>query len=413
MKLLATTLFTLLTLFGFSQTYSATDSVMVVGINQSGFNNNSRGFEFTPNTDLTLTHMGLRIPGTTGTYTWVIFETASQTIVHQQPVTIVPTIGVWEYEPISAPVTLNQGTNYILILNHQGTQSTPYYYETNNQVNFNLTYVQMRYCNSCGPTTFPSSTLNNYHYGTPDFLFNTCATPNQVTLNETACDSYLSPSGNYNWTSSGTYVDTVTGPGCDTIYTINLAIKNTTMSSINVTDCDSIYTSPSGNYTWTSAGTYYDTISNSAGCDSIMTINLTFASPTYGTQTESAIDMYTWPLNGQTYTTSGTYVDTIQNSAGCDSIVTLNLTVEYTGIEEGILSNLTIYPNPASNHINVSVPEELLGTNFKIYDNKGKVVLSGKLEQSEIKIEIDEWANGAYILHVNGAFEKSFRIVKE
>ncbi len=51
-------------------------------------------------------------------------------------------------------------------------------------------------------------------------------------------------------------------------------------------------------------------------------------------QTQSALDSYTWPVNGQTYTQSGSYSDTLVNAAGCDSIVTLNLTMGYTGIEE-------------------------------------------------------------------------------
>ncbi len=52
------------------------------------------------------------------------------------------------------------------------------------------------------------------------------------------------------------------------------------------------------------------------------------------TQTQTALDSYTWPLNGQTYTQSGTYTDTLVNAAGCDSVVTLNLTLSFTGIDE-------------------------------------------------------------------------------
>lgn len=48
----------------------------------------------------------------------------------------------------------------------------------------------------------------------------------------------------------------------------------TSSSSINVAACDS-YLSPSGNYTWTISGAYNDTIANAAGCDSIITVNLT------------------------------------------------------------------------------------------------------------------------------------------
>lgn len=46
-----------------------------------------------------------------------------------------------------------------------------------------------------------------------------------VVLNETACTDYTSPSGNYIWTASGTYQDTVAGPnGCDSTFTVNLIL---------------------------------------------------------------------------------------------------------------------------------------------------------------------------------------------
>jgi hypothetical protein len=53
---------------------------------------------------------------------------------------------------------------------------------------------------------------------------------------------------------------------------------------------------------------------------------------TTNTITETALDSY--ELNGQTYTTSGTYTQVIENTAGCDSTISLNLTVEYTSLNE-------------------------------------------------------------------------------
>jgi hypothetical protein len=47
-----------------------------------------------------------------------------------------------------------------------------------------------------------------------------------------------------------------------------------TISNLAITSCES-YSSPSGNYTWLSSGIYQDIIPNVAGCDSIITINLT------------------------------------------------------------------------------------------------------------------------------------------
>lgn len=95
----------------------------------------------------------------------------------------------------------------------------------------------------------------------------------------------------------------------------------------NATSCSPTYVSPSGRYTWTSPGTYRDTIPNGGGCDSFMTINLSFASPSTATDVHEACDSYTW-LNGTTYTGSNstaTYI--IPNHAGCDSLIQLNLII--------------------------------------------------------------------------------------
>ena len=42
----------------------------------------------------------------------------------------------------------------------------------------------------------------------------------------------------------------------------------------------------------------------------------------------SACDSYTWPATGQTYTQSGTYTQSLIGACGCDSTVTLNLTIQ-------------------------------------------------------------------------------------
>ena len=147
-----------------------------------------------------------------------------------------------------------------------------------------------------------------------------------ATLNESACASYTVPSGNATYTTSGTYLDTLTSSGgCDSILTINLSINNVS-TSINASACSS-YTVPSGNATYTVAGTYMDTLPASNGCDSILTITLTLGVGSTATITESACSSYTVPSGNATYTTSGTYMDTIATTAGCDSVLTINLTI--------------------------------------------------------------------------------------
>ncbi len=50
-------------------------------------------------------------------------------------------------------------------------------------------------------------------------------------------------------------------------------------------------------------------------------------SPTTGTLDTTACVQYTVPSGDETYTVSGTYMDTIYNSVYCDSIITINLTI--------------------------------------------------------------------------------------
>ncbi|UTW66124.1 T9SS type A sorting domain-containing protein [bacterium SCSIO 12643] len=162
------------------------------------------------------------------------------------------------------------------------------------------------------------------------------------TIAITTCDSYTSPSGNYVWTSSGTYMDTIPNSvNCDSIITVNLIINNSTTSTLTVTTCDS-YTSPGGNV-WMSSGTYLDTIPNSVNCDSIITINLTINTTQYVIDTIVACDSYTW-IDGITYTTNNnTAIDTLLSSSGCDSIITLDLTINTTQYTTDVISSCSNY----------------------------------------------------------------------
>ena len=64
---------------------------------------------------------------------------------------------------------------------------------------------------------------------------------------------------------------------------------------------------------------------NSAGCDSTATLNLTINNSDVTTSSVTACDSYIW--DGVTYTSSGAYINVYTNASGCDSTHTLNLTI--------------------------------------------------------------------------------------
>jgi len=151
------------------------------------------------------------------------------------------------------------------------------------------------------------------------------STSNSTT--QTACDSYTWSVDGNTYTTSGTYTDVSTNAaGCDHTETLNLTVNSSTSNSTTQTACDSYTWSVDGN-TYTTSGTYTDVSTNAAGCDHTETLNLTVNSSTSNSTTQTACDSYTWSVDGNTYTTSGTYTDVSTNAAGCDHTETLNLTV--------------------------------------------------------------------------------------
>lgn len=84
-------------------------------------------------------------------------------------------------------------------------------------------------------------------------------------------------------------------------------------------------------FTWygeslTTSGDYAHVLTNAAGCDSIVTLHLTIRHATSGELTIEKCERYISP-SGKEYTNSGTFTETISNVSGCDSVITINLTI--------------------------------------------------------------------------------------
>lgn len=130
-------------------------------------------------------------------------------------------------------------------------------------------------------------------------------------------------------------------------------------------------------------------------------------------QIQTAIDTYTWPVNNQTYTQSGTYSDTLVNAAGCDSIVTLNLTLSYTGINEINSSSLVISPNPTAGDFTIAGLELYNNiSSMRVSDVNGKLV--SELDPTASKFTLGTDKSGVYFLTITaGNNQEVIKIIKE
>lgn len=93
---------------------------------------------------------------------------ATEQILRQAQVTAAA--DTFGYEPI-APLWLTKGSQYVLeVFSPQGDDA--YYYALPTTTNAALTFLDMRYCNGCTASTFPTNVLGTaMNYGLPDALF--------------------------------------------------------------------------------------------------------------------------------------------------------------------------------------------------------------------------------------------------
>ena len=104
---------------------------------------------------------------------------------------------------------------------------------------------------------------------------------------------------------------------------VNVTINEPTTSTVIAGDCDS-YTL--NGTTYTATGIYTQVVNNVAGCDSTITLNLTIYGPSISTTPMNACGSFTW-TDGNVYNASGTYTQNLTGVNGCDSIATLELTI--------------------------------------------------------------------------------------
>lgn len=254
-----------------------------------------------------------------------------------------------------------------------------------------------------------------------------------VTLTAGGANSYMwannSTATTQTVTTSGTYV--VTGysvNGCPNIAELVITVNEAPSSGLildgNTSLCPGeslTLTAQSGNtYNWTptgatsqslsvaAPGTYSCNITNANGCTTASEqITVTAAQPTSSTLNITSYDNYV--LNEITYTQSGTYTQTLTNAAGCDSTITLNLTLT-VGLDENGFVSIAVQPNPTDAAFTLMASEALYSM-YTIQDAQGKIVATGQLTGTATAINIENVARGIYFLKVAEASE-ALRIVK-
>jgi hypothetical protein len=92
-------------------------------------------------------------------------------------------------------------------------------------------------------------------------------------------------------------------------------------------------------------------------------------------------------------------MDTISNTAGCDSIITINLTVNFAGTAEYGQNSIQVYPNPTNGSLTINGLEQLASVKtIQVYDLNGRMV--SELEKGTSNFSISNLDAGVYYIIV-------------
>jgi hypothetical protein len=188
-------------------------------------------------------------------------------------------------------------------------------------------------------TTFYASGCNNIKY--IDLTVNSSYSD---TANVTVCDVFTAPAGGV-YTNDTAFTDTLTSvSGCDSIVFYNVVVNYSAFTLDTIMVCDS-FVALSGT-TYFSDTSYNDTLSTSLSCDSVVQrLLIVNYSSTIDSLTEVACDFYMSPV-GDTYTASAMFYDTLATVNGCDSVIYVDLTINYSsfGFLEPVVCDVYISP---------------------------------------------------------------------
>lgn len=171
--------------------------------------------------------------------------------------------------------------------------------------------------------------LNNYTWYSYR-IFDQCSSCSAVftNINHSMCPGDSVLAGGAWQTTAGTYYDTLTSTSnCDSIIATTVAITPVILTNINHSMCagDSLFVAGAWQHT---AGVYPDSLQSSGGCDSVVNHTLSVIQPTTTTINHTLCYGDSILIAGTWHHVSGTYTDSLTSAAsGCDSIVQHNVVV--------------------------------------------------------------------------------------
>lgn len=243
--------------------------------------------------------------------------------------------------------------------------------------------------------------------------------PRKETLLEaTICqgDVYVHPTHDaFQWKidREGVYHDTLTSveTGCDSVLTLALHVQQPQTSEFSAKACETTgYYWEAVGKTYTESGDFTEKLATIYGCDSTVTLHLTIAKLYQDSKTAEIKEGESYTFYGETFTKSGTYQVVVPGQDGeCDSTHVLVLNVQ-TGLENVAGSNLMLMPNVIHAGESVTATGNFKGNvHVEVYDIVGRMILSEDRQATNKRITISAFDNsGVYTVRISDKLNTQF-----
>ncbi len=259
--------------------------------------------------------------------------------------------------------------------------------------------------NQCG---LDSTILLNLYVSSPD----------TTTLIDTICANECFRVGNVNYTTTGSYIDTLVNQcGFDSLVYTSLFVNESSEVDLDETLCagDTLVI---GNQQYFSTGVYNIFLESIYGCDSIINLDMDVitinnnvnVNGTVLTAANPNADAYQWvdcnnnnaPISGATSSSypansNGSYA-VILTVNGCDKISECKI-VQGIGLAEDGLTEITMFPNPTQNNVQIQFNQEITSAQLKVTDMIGREHISVSIENTDHAIlELESIQDGVYTI---------------
>jgi hypothetical protein len=110
----------------------------------------------------------------------------------------------------------------------------------------------------------------------------------------------------------------------------------------------------------------------------------------------------------------------IVNPNSCDPTKVINYSVSKSnivnngvnGINALASTSVLVYPNPTSRDVTLEITAELIGKDYFLTDNTGRIILNGQFRALKETINLEQIATGVYFIKIDDNANLMYKIVK-